>query len=139
MGKKMLTSFLLVTKIAKNSTKSRFITTSPKHSLKPISKSITAVFKIFHHIKSYNSHLVYISEINPFWAVLKNWPAIKVIDNINRQSTVGSVPSIVFSILYTNICSYKLIKLICELIDFCFKASKGYFLPVDKQGAKWAT
>ena len=52
----------------KDPTKVRFIIAVPKHSLKPLSKSITAVFKIlFYQIQSYKDQSQYFSGIDTFW------------------------------------------------------------------------
>ena len=51
----MFTKYLLVTKIAYKAKGVRFILAVPKCSLKPLPKSITAVFKIrFNQIENYN-------------------------------------------------------------------------------------
>ena len=103
-------------KVHKNPRKARFIIAPPKCSLKPISKSLTAVFKIrFNQIESCN-----------FWTILNNQSVIKSIDNINR-TTAPSIFSFNFSTFRTNISHNKWSK-VCEIIEFCFKANKGDFI-----------
>ena len=85
-------------KVHKNPRKARFMMAPPKCSLKPVYKSLTAVFKIpFDQIESYN-----------FWTILNNQPVIKSIHNINRN-TAASISFFNFSTLRTNI-SHKYFK-----------------------------
>lgn len=65
-------------KLHKNPTKTRLKTAALKCSLKPISKSITAAFKILsHQIESYNNQLQYLSEINTFFDNFKQSASLK--------------------------------------------------------------
>ena len=63
---RLLTRYKLP-KLHKTLTKSRSIIAAPKSSRKLLSKSITAVLKIFfHQIESYSNWLQYFFEINTF-------------------------------------------------------------------------
>ena len=105
----------------KNATKARFITAAPKCSPKPLSKSVTTVFKMFiHQTDSSNNQSQYVSGINAF-RTLNNQPVIKRIDSIYRRTTAVSNLSFYFSNLHANILHNKLLKVLCEHIDFSFK------------------
>ena len=81
----MFTKYLLVTKIAYKAKGVRFILAVPKCSLKPLPKSITAVFKIrFNQIENYNDWRLFFSGINIFGTILNSQPFIKGIHDINR-------------------------------------------------------
>lgn len=72
-------------KMHKDLTKARFTKAVLKHSLRPLSKSITAAFKIlFDQIESYKDHSQYISGIDTFWTILTNQSVINGIDHINK-------------------------------------------------------
>ena len=70
---------------------------------------------------------------------LNNQPVIKSVDDINIRTTTASISSFNFSTLYTNISHNTLLKVLCELTDFCFKANKEDFKTVDKYSVKWKT
>ena len=123
-------------KVHKNPRKARTIKAASKFSLKPVSKFLAAVFKIlFLQIESCNNQLSYCSEINTFWIILNNQPAIKSIANINVRTTAASISFFNFSTLRTNISHNKLSKVLCEITEFSFKANKGDFIIVDKYAA----
>lgn len=52
---------------------------------------------------------------------------------------VASIYSFNFSTLCTNISHNKLSKVLCEIIEFCFKVNKTDFIIADKYGTKRPT
>ena len=106
-----------------------------RNSLKSLSQSRTAVFKIiFHKVESYNSQSYY-SGTNTFWTIFNNHLLIKVINNINSQTIVASISSL---FLYF-IPNYSLL-VISDVVTtnrFCFKRNKGDFITVGKYGGTW--
>ena len=91
-------------KLDKNPTKARFIIAAPKSFPKLLSKSVTALLKMFfHQTESYNDHARLYTSINSFKTILKSQPVIKPIDNINRPTTASSISSFNLPILYTDV------------------------------------
>ena len=66
---------------------------------------------------------------------LDNLKQSHCINSTNKRIIATSFSSFIFSTLYTNISHNKLLKVLCELTDFCFKAKKGDYTTVDKYGA----
>ena len=127
-------------KLHKTPIKARFIIAAPKCSTKPLSKAITAVFKLmFAQIKAYNKEYSFYSGINTFWTILNNQPVINTINNLNERKKANSVTCFDFSTLYTKIPHAKLLKVLNELIDFCFKGGDKEYISVDRYGAKWVS
>ena len=137
---KRLPNIYWLPKLHKKPTKARFIIAAPKCSIKPLSKSITSVFKLlFNQIHSYNDESRYYSGVNSFWTILNNKPVINSINNLNKRSKASSISCFDFSTLYTNIPHDKLIKVMRELIEFCFKGGNKRIIKVDRYGASWVT
>lgn len=126
-------------KLYKTPTKARSIIAAPRSSGKLLSKSITAVFKIFfHQIESYSNRSQYFLRSTLFRQFLTfgqlYYSYIKIIHKINTNS----ISFFDFSTLYTNILQNKLFKVLCELINFCLKSKKDY-IPIYKYATKWTT
>lgn len=86
-------------KLNKSPTEERFIILAANCFLKPLPKVITAAFKtLFHQIESSNDQSQYISGINTFWKILKNYPVIKDISNRIKRTAAASISSFDFSV-----------------------------------------
>ena len=82
---------------------------------KPLSKTITVVFKILiHQTESCNDQLQYVSGIINF-RTLNNQPVMKGVDSTNRRTKAALNLSSDFSNLHANI--PKLFKVLCELLE----------------------
>ena len=75
---------------------------------------------LFSQIQSHNNQTRFFSGINTFWTILNNRPVIDNIKKLNKRNKANSITCFDFSTLYTNIPHNKLIKVLNELIDFCF-------------------
>ena len=88
----------------KNPTKSRFIIAAPICSVKPLSKAVTSIFKMFHkQIEAYNKKCQFFTGVNTFWVTLNNQPIIKTINKINQNRRAKCISTFDFSTLYTKI------------------------------------
>ena len=135
---KCLPSIYWLPKLHKKPTKARFIIAAPKCSLKPLSKAITKVFKLMYsQIENYNKKCHFFSGIKTFWTIQNNTPVIHNINNLNKKNKAYSVSTFDFSTLYTNIPHGKLMSVLNELVDFCFKGSGKDFITVDNYSARW--
>lgn len=75
---------------SKNPTKGRFIIIAPKHSLKPLSKQITSVFKLRGIIREV------LSSFFSFWVILNKQSIIDTIKNLNGRNKASSITGCVF-------------------------------------------
>ena len=133
-----LPSIYWIPKLHKNPSKARFIIAAPKCSLKPLSKSLTSAFKlIFKQVESYNKHTNIFSGVNSFWTILNNQPVINSINSLNNRGKATSISCFDFSTLYTTIPHDKLIKVLFDMIDFCFKGGDKQYIEIGKYGARW--
>ena len=106
--------------------------------MKPLSKDITKVFKlIFNQIESYNKKCHFFSGVKTFWTIQNNTPVINSINNLNKRNRALSLTTFDFSTLYTNIPHDKLLSVLNELVDFCFKGSTKNYITVDNYRARW--
>ena len=127
-----------VPKLHKHPSKARFIIAAPKCSVKPLSKTITSALKlIFKQLQSYNDESRFFSGINSFWTILNNKPVIQNINIMNKRTKASSISCFDFSTLYTKIPHNKLLKVMNELVDFCFKGGDKSYITVNKYGASW--
>ena len=127
-------------KMHKNPCKFRFIIAAPKCSIKPLNKAITAIFKLFfHQIQKYNQKSHFYSGIKSFWVVENNEAVINSLRKVSKSRRAKRISTFDFSTLYTNIPHNKLINVLNELIDFCFKGWENKHIAVTKYGAKWVT
>ena len=122
----------------KNPTKARFIIAAPRCSLKPLSKALAAVFKlIYQQVESYNEQCCFFSGVKTFWPILNNVPVLNSIKNLNQRCKASSITCFDFLTLYTKIPHEQLLKVLNDMIDFCFKGGNHQFISVTKFGAKW--
>ena len=127
-------------KMHKNPSKFRFIIAAPKCSIKPLNKAITAIFKLlFRQIEKYNQKSYFYSGVKSFWVVQNNEAILNSVSKLNKKRRARCVSTFDFSTLYTNIPHDKLIDVLNQLIDFCFKGWEDKHIAVTKFGAKWVT
>ena len=122
----------------KSPIKARFIIASPKSSIKPLSKAITSIFRLFfRQIKSYNDKSRFFTGVNSFWVVENNKPVINAMNNLNKRKKANSVSTFDFSTLYTKLPHDKLLMVLHKLIDFCFDGGENKYIVVKSYGARW--
>ena len=125
-------------KMHKVPSKARFIIAAPKCSIKPLSKAVTHIFKLFHkQIEAYNKKCQYFTGVNGFWVVQSNQKVTAKMKNINATGRAKSISTFDFSTLYTKIPHDKLISVLNSLIDFCFSGGGNQYISVTKYGARW--
>ena len=133
-----LPSVYWLPKMHKNPSKARFIIAAPKCSVKPLSKAINSIFKLFHQqIETYNKKCHFFTGVKTFWVALNNQPVIKTLNKINKHQRAHSVTTFDFSTLYTKIPHDKLLYVLNNLIDFCFDGGSSDFIAITRFGAKW--
>ena len=127
-------------KMHKNPIKFRFIIAAPKCSIKPLSKAVTSVFKLFYNqIEHYNLKSYFYSSIKTFWVIQNNQPVIDSLNKINLKGKADCISTFDFSTLYTTIPHDKLLDVMNELTDFCFTGGTHKLISVTSSGARWVT
>ena len=111
---------------------------APKCSVKPLSKAVAAIFKqIFYQVEQYNKKSFFYSGVKTFWVIQNNKPVMDSINRINAKRKAKSISTFDFSTLYTKIPHNKLIKVMNEMVDFCFQGDSHKVLAVSKSGCRW--
>ena len=111
-----------IPKMHKNPVGFRFIIASPRCSIKPLSKDITSIFKLFYKkVERYHLKGRIWSGINKFWVIQNNKPVINSILNINKRGAARHISTFDFSTLYTKIPHDKLLMVLNNIVDFAFK------------------
>ena len=127
-------------KIHKNPSSCRFIIASKQCSTKPISKTVSSVFKlIFNQVEKFHKNAKFFSNYNKFWILQNSEPIINTLKNINRKKRAKSISTYDFSTLYTKLPHDKLISQLSKVIDLVYKAGDKKFIRVANNGhAFWA-
>ena len=127
-----------IPKMYKKPIKFRFIIAAPKCSIKPLSKAVTSVFKLFfQQIESYNRKSYFYSGIKTFWVIQNNEPVLNSVNKINARKRAKCISSFDFSTMKTKIPHNKLLEELNELIDFSFQGGSNKYVAVIPYGAKW--
>lgn len=127
-------------KLHKSPIKFRFIIAAPNCSIKPLSKAITKVFKLFYRqIETYNAKSYFFSYVKTFWVIQNNEDVINSIKKLNKRNALKSMATFDFSTLYTKIPHEKLLEVMNELVDFCFQGGTHEQLSLSKSGARWVS
>ena len=115
---------------------SRFITASKNCSTKPLSKTISNVFKLIYSQKEkFQRKSKFLSNYNKLRVLQNVDPVIKNINIINRKKKAKSIITYNFSTLYTTLPQDKLIKMLCNVIDFVFEAANRTHIFISKNNA----
>ena len=127
-----------IPKMHKNPTSFRFIIASPRCSLKPLSKDLTSIFKLFYKkVERYYTKSRIWSGLKQFWVIQNNKPVIEDINKISKRKAARTVSTFDFSTLYTKIPHNKLISVLNNIIDFAFKGGTRDYISVSKSQAYW--
>ena len=87
-----------------------FIIASPVCSIKPHSKDITSIFKLFYEkVKRYHTKGKVWSGIKTFWTIHNSYPVISSIKKLNKCKAAKSMSTFDFSMLDTKIPHDKLL------------------------------
>ena len=93
-----------IPKMHKNPVSFRFIIASPVCSIKPLSKDITSMFKLFYEkVKRFPTKGKVWSGIETFWTIQNSYPVISNISKLNKTKAAKSMSTFDFSTLYTKI------------------------------------
>ena len=102
----------------------RFILTSSKCSIKPLSNKISKAFKlIFTQIQNFHLKSTFYSHYKRFWVVQNAKPVIDKINSINKRKAGKCISTFDFSTLYTKIPHDKLLETLFKIIFFFFAPS----------------
>ena len=71
--------------------------------------------------------------------IQNNEDVLKSISKINRRNSAKSINTYDFSTLYTKIPHQKLLEVLNELVDFCFKGGTHELLSLTNSGARWVS
>ena len=127
-------------KLHKNPIKFRFIIAAPCCSIKPLSKAITKILKLFfRQIETYNAKSFFYSSVKTFWVIQNNADVIKCINKLNKRGSFRSMATFDFSTLYTKIPHESLLDVLNTLSDFCFKGGANDVISVSGTNARWVT
>ena len=113
-----------IPKMHKNPISFPFVIASPVCSIKPLSKDITWIFKLFYEkVERYTKGKVW-SGIKTFWTIQNGYPVISSIAKLNKYKAKKSMSTFDFSTLYTKIPNDKLLYVSNEITDFAFKGAQ---------------
>ena len=76
--------------------------------------------------------------VQSFWTILNNQAVIDTIKNENSHDKATSTASFDFSTLHAKILHGKVIRILSEYIDFCFKAGDGGINVFNRYGTQWS-
>ena len=126
-------------KLHKTPTGARFIIASKTCSYKPLSKTISSIFKlIYKQIENYHNKSQFYSNFNLFWVIQNSKPVIDKIKHINASKKAKSIATYDFSTLYTKIPHEDLIKNLNEIIDLAFAGGTNKYIIASETKAYWA-
>ena len=124
----------------KQPTGKRFIIASKQCSTKQISTAVSIVFKlIYRQVENFHKNAKFLSNYNKFWVLQNCDPILESLNRINKKHNAKSISTFDFSTLYTKLPHDKLIKELCEVIDFVFDAGINQHIAISKYGkAYWS-
>jgi len=113
---------------------------APSCSIKPLSKVLTKIFKLFfRQVQTYNEKSFFYSSVKTFWVIQNITEVIDCINKLNKRGSFRSMSTFDFSTLYTKIPHNELKKVMSEICDFCFQGGGNDLLSISSSGARWVT
>ena len=89
-------------------------------------------------IKSYHKKSHYFSGIKTFWVIDNNANVINSLKSLGKKKRAKEVSTFDFSTLYTKIPHKKLLQVLTEIVEFCFKGRTKDPIKIDCYGnAYW--
>ena len=126
-------------KMHKSPTGFRFIIASPACSIKPLSKDITSIFKLFYKkVERYHTKGRLWSGIKQFWTIDNSSSLIGCVNKINLRKSAKRMTTFDFSTLYTKIPHDKLLNVLFEITEFAFRGGTRKYIAVYNSGAYWS-
>ena len=105
-----------IPKMHKNPISFCFVIASPVCSIKPLSKYITSIFKLFYEkVERFHTKGKVWSGIKTFWTIQNSYPVISSINKLNKYKAAKSISALDFSTLYTKILNDKLLYILNEI------------------------
>ena len=118
----------------------RFIVASSVCSTKPLSSTVSRVFKlIFQQVQSFHDKSTFYSRYKRFWVVQNSHPVIQKMDQINKKVNAKCISTFDFKTLYTKIGHNKLLDVLNDIIDMVFKGGKKIFIMCNEYRAFWVS
>ena len=125
-------------KIHKTPSDARFIVASSVCSTKPLSSTISRLFKlIFQQVQSFHDKSTFYSRYKKFWVVENSYPVIQKMEQINKKSNAKCISTFDFKTLYTKIGHDNLLDVLNDIIDMVFKGGKNKFIMFNEYRAFW--
>jgi len=125
-------------KMHKNPVGTRFIIGNPLSSLKPLTKDVTQLCKLFLRLMtSYYKKVDYMSGTKHLWIAENNNDLIEFMERTNEKGKAKTIATYDFSSLYTHIPHDKLIFALNEIVDFAFDGGTRNYISVTKSGANF--
>ena len=127
-------------KMHKKPSGARFIVASSKCSTKPLSKTISYIFKlIFEQIQNFHLKSKFYTNINRFWVVKNSFPVIEKLNNINKRRGAKYISTFDFSTLYTKIEHTSLIEELNNIVDLAFNGGERKYIGINNKIAFWSS
>ena len=99
----------------------RFILASSTCSTKPLSQTVSLIFKkIFKQIQSFHQRSYFYRNYNRFWVVENSKPVLERMIKLNQGNKAKSISTFDFSTLYTKLPHNNLVEVLNSLVDFVF-------------------
>ena len=99
----------------------RFILASSTCSTKPLSQTVSIIFrKIFKQIESFHHRSYFYRNYNRFWVVENSKPVLERMIKLNQGKKAKSISTFDFSTLYTKLPHDNLVEVLNGLVDFVF-------------------
>ena len=90
-------------------------------------------------MENFHRNAKFLSNYNKFWVLQNCDPILESLNRINKKHNAKSISTFDFSTLYTKLPHDKLIKELCEVIDFVFDAGNNQHIAISKHGkAYWS-
>ena len=122
-------------KMHKNPSGARFIIASKRCVTKKLARCGTKIFKVFQDmVEKYHMKARFYSGVKTFWVIQNNVPVLRSIEKMTQRRTVRTVDTYDFSTLYTTLPHEKLIGVLHEIVEFCFKGGVKKSLKVTDRG-----
>ena len=122
-------------KMHKTPVGARFIIASKECVTKELSKDIASIFRLFMlQVRKYHEKSQYFSGVKSFWVIDNNIDVIHSLKSLSKKNRAKQVSTFDFSTLYTKIPHKKLLEVLTDIIEFCFKGRTKDSIKLDFYG-----